>query len=154
MMNLGKGSKIMDRTGEQLGNYRLIKRLGNGGFADVYLGEHKHLGRLAAVKVLRAQLTGKEEQEFCEEAKRLASLGHQHIVPVYDFDVVGGVPFLAMAYADNGTLRDRFPADPLAAGSSIVPYIKQIAEVLPFVPDKNLVQRDIKPENILLGSGD
>jgi len=145
---------MMDRTGEQLGNYGLIKHLGNGGFADVYLGEHKHLRRLAAVKVLRAQLTGKEEQEFLEEARRLANLGHQHIVPVYDFDVVGGVPFLAMAYAGNGTLKDRFPADPLALGSSIVPYVKQIAEALQFVHDKNLVHRDIKPENILLGSGD
>ncbi len=144
----------MNRIGEQLGKYRLIKLLGDGGFADVYLGEHKHLHRLDAVKVLRAQLTGKEEQEFFEEARRLASLGHQHIVAVYDFDVVGGVPFLAMAYAENGTLKDRFPADPLAPGRSIVPYIQQVAEALQFVHDKNLVHRDIKPENILLGSGD
>src|SRR2546421_1870996 len=144
----------MDRTGEQLGNYRLRKQMGTGGFAEVYLGEHKHLGRFAAVKVLRAQLTGPEEQDFRKEVRRLANLEHRDIVPVYDFDVVGGVPFLAMAYAQKGTLKDRFPSDPLASGSSIVPYIKQTAEALQFVHDKNLVHRDIKPENILLESGD
>lgn len=144
----------MDRTGEQLGNYRLLKCLGSGGFADVYLGEHKHLGRLAAVKVLHVQLTGKEEQEFRIEARRLVDLEHQHIVPVYDFDIIAGVPFLVMAYASNGTLKDRFPSDPLTSGSNIALYVKQIAEALQFVHDKNLVHRDIKPENILLGPND
>jgi uncharacterized protein with WD repeat len=145
---------MTDRTGEQLGNYHLIKLIGDGGFADVYLGEHQHLHRLAAVKVLRAQLTGNEEREFLEEARRLASLGHQHIVTVYDCDVVGGVPFLAMAYAENGTLKDRFPTDPFVQSRRIVPYVQQVAEALQFVHDKKLVHRDIKPENILLGPGD
>lgn len=144
----------MDRTGEQLGNYRLLRHVGNGGFADVYLGEHIHLCRLTAVKVLQTHLTGNDEQEFLTEARRIAGLGHKHIVPVYDFNVVNGVPFLAMAYAENGTLKDRFPADPLLQSNSIVPYIKQIAEALQFVHDNNLIHRDIKPENILLGPND
>lgn len=145
----------MDLTGKQLGNYRMLKHLGSGGFADVYLGEQKHLNRPVAVKVLRTLLmTDAEKQTFIDEANQLAKLDHPHIIPIYDFEIVNDVPFFVMAYASNGTLKDHFPSDPLTPSNAIVRYVKQVAEALQFVHDRNLVHRDIKPENILLKSDD
>lgn len=145
----------MDLTDTQLRNYRLLKHLGSGGFADVYLGEHKLLDRPVAIKVLRTLLmTDKEKQTFIGEANQLARLEHPHIIPVYDSDIVNGVPFFVMAYASNGTLKDHFPSDPLMPSNTLVRYVKQVAEALQFVHDRNLVHRDIKPENILLKSDD
>ena len=100
---------MVDRTGEQFGNYRLARLLGRGGFADVYLGEHVRLKTQAAIKILYTQLAGKEEDLFFKEAYTIAHLEHQHIVRILDFDVREGVPFLVMNYAASGTLRQRHP---------------------------------------------
>src|SRR5437868_4401093 len=98
---------MIDRTGNQLGNYRLIRLLGKGGFADVYLGEHVYLQTQAAIKVLHTQLTAETMGNFLAEAQTIARLAHSHIVRVHDFGVENGTPFLVMEYAPNGTLRQR-----------------------------------------------
>jgi eukaryotic-like serine/threonine-protein kinase len=67
-----------DLVGQQLGNYRLIRLLGQGGFADVYLGEHIHLNKHAAIKVLRTRLTGSDINQFREEARLIVRLEHPH----------------------------------------------------------------------------
>ncbi len=77
-----------DFTNVQLGNYRLTRLLGRGGFAEVYLGEHIHLSTLAAVKVLHTELTSDEREKFRVEARTIARLEHQHIVRVLDFGVL------------------------------------------------------------------
>src|SRR5579884_2249781 len=87
-----------EAIGQQLGNYRLIRLLGKGGFAEVYLGEHIHLGTEAAVKVLHTQLTNEHIEAFRMEARTIAHLTHPHIVRVLEFGVEGGVPFLVMDY--------------------------------------------------------
>src|SRR2546425_10727834 len=97
------------RTGQQLGNYRLIRLLGEGGFADVYLGEHLLLNTHAALKILRIKLTESALQDFLAEARVIARLEHPHIVRVLECGVKGRSPFLVMAYAPNGTLRQRYP---------------------------------------------
>src|SRR3989442_129226 len=98
---------MADYVGQQLGSYRIIRLLGTGGFAEVYLGEHMRLNTQAAIKVLHTQLTEKEMGEFLNEARTIARLDHPNIVRVYEFDVREGVPFLVMTYAPNGTLRHR-----------------------------------------------
>ena len=98
-----------DRVGQQLGNYRLIRLIGRGGFAEVYLGEHLRLGTEAAIKILSTQLAPGDEEFFQKEARTIGKLAHPHIVRVFDFDVQGGVPYLVMDYAPNGTLRQRYP---------------------------------------------
>src|SRR5215469_5255247 len=98
---------MADRVGQRLGNYQLIRLLGRGGFAEVYLGEHLRLGTQAAIKVLSTQLAGEDETVFQQEARTIAALEHPHIVRVLDFDVQDGTPFLVMSYAANGTLRTR-----------------------------------------------
>src|SRR5215472_9624952 len=99
---------MTDRIGQRLGNYRLLRLLGKGGFAEVYLGEHLRLNTQAAIKVLHTRLASEEEVEgFQNEAQIIARLVDPHIVRVLDFDVEEDTPFLVMDYAPGGTLRQR-----------------------------------------------
>ncbi len=141
---------MADRIGQQLGNYRLTRLLGEGGFAQVYLGEHIHLGTETAIKVLTARLTTEEIEQFRNEARTIARLRHPHIVRVLDFGVDYGVPFLVMDYAPNGTLRQRYPKGTRLTLTTILPHIKQVAAALQYAHDQKLVHRDVKPENMLL----
>src|SRR5438876_8988515 len=99
------------RLGQQVGNYRLVRQLGRGGFAKVYLGEHRHLKSHAALKVLQVSLTDEEVQRFLSEAQTLGRLRHPNIVRVLDYSVERGTgtPVLVMDYAPSGTIRDRHP---------------------------------------------
>jgi eukaryotic-like serine/threonine-protein kinase len=141
---------MTDLMEHQLGNYRLIRLLGHGGFADVYLGEHIHLNTLAAIKVLDARLTSDEITQFRDEARTIARLEHPHIVRVFDFGVEDRIPFLVMSYAPNGTLRQRHPRGIRLSPEDVLPYIKQIADALQYAHDEKLIHRDVKPENMLL----
>lgn len=145
---------MTDRVGQQLGNYRLLRLLGAGGFAEVYLGEHVYLGTQAAIKVLQTRLAEDERERFLGEVRIVARLIHPHIVRVLEFGVEDEVPFLVMDYAPNGTLRDRLPRGAPLAAETILPYVKQIAAALGYAHAKGLVHRDVKPENMLLGRDD
>ena len=98
-----------NRLGQQLGNYRLVSLLGQGGYAEVYLGQHVRFKQQAAIKVLHAHLSEQEAEHFQQEAETIAQLSHPSIVRVLDFDVQEGVPFLVIDYAPNGSLRQRYP---------------------------------------------
>src|SRR5919109_1109168 len=97
------------REGQQLGNYRLTQLLGQGGFADVYLGEHIFLGTTIAIKVLDTQVAPEDMAQFQQEARILADLKHPHVVSILDFGIAGRTPYLVMSYAPHGTLRMRHP---------------------------------------------
>jgi serine/threonine protein kinase len=140
-----------DRVGQQLGNYRLIKRLGEGGFAEVYQGEHLYLKTQAAIKVLHTRLAEDDMESFVSEAQTIARLKHPHIVRVLEFGVEGSTPFLVMDYAPNGTLRQRHRKGTVLALTVILPYVNQVAEALHYAHDQKLVHRDVKPENMLIG---
>ncbi len=142
---------MTDRVGQKLGNYHLVRLLGEGGFAEVYLGEHIHLGTLAAIKVLHTQLTTDDMETFRKEARTIAQLEHPHIVRVLDFGVEGKTPFLVMSYAANGTLRQRHPKGSHLPLATVVIYVKQLADALQYAHDEKLIHRDIKPENMLIG---
>ncbi len=140
-----------DRVGQQLGNYRLVRLLGRGGFAEVYLGEHIHLETQAAVKVLHTQLGGADVASFQREARTIARLAHPSIVRVFDFAVQEGVPYLAMDYAPYGTLRQQHTQGMPLLLETIVPYVRQVADALYYAHEQHVVHRDIKPENMLVG---
>ena len=142
---------MADRTGQHLGNYRLVRLLGQGGFAEVYLGEHLHLGTQAAIKLLHTQLAGEDTDAFRKEARTIARLVHPHIVRVFDFGIEGETPFLVMDYAPNGTVRKRHPKGVALPIPTILNYIKQAASALQYAHDEHFVHRDVKPENLLLG---
>jgi serine/threonine protein kinase len=137
----------------QLGNYELIRLLGKGGFAKVYLGEHIYLDTEVAVKVLNTWLADDEAEHFHAEARLMAHLRHRNIVRVLDFGVERNIPFLIMEYASNGTLRQHFPRGIALQLNTLLPYIMQIADGLQYVHSRNLIHCDIKPENLLLGPG-
>ncbi len=140
-----------DRVGQRLGNYRVIRLLGKGGFGDVYLGEHIHLNTQVAIKVLQTRLVGSNLEQFRVEAQTIARLVHPHIVRIFDFGVEDDSPFLVMDYAPNGILRQRHPKGIPVPAKSIVAYVKQVAAALQYAHDRKLIHRDIKPENMLLG---
>ena len=142
---------MADRLGQQLGNYRLVSLLGQGGYAEVYLGQHVRLNQQAAIKVLHAHLTEQEAEHFQQEAQTIATLVHPGIVRVFDYDVQDGVPFLVIDYAPNGTLRHRYPKGSLVPLPVIVSSVKQVADALQYAHEQKFIHRDVKPENMLLG---
>jgi len=142
---------MTERVGQQLGNYRLVQLIGRGGFADVYLGEHVYLNTKVAIKILQTKVADGELEVFLKEARTIASLVHPHIVRVMDFGVANDTPFLVMDFALNGTLRQRHPKGTLLPLTTIVAYVRQVAEALQYAHDEKFIHRDIKPENMLLG---
>jgi predicted ATPase/serine/threonine protein kinase/DNA-binding CsgD family transcriptional regulator len=147
-----KERAMADRVGQQLGNYRLIRLLGRGTFAEVYVGEHLHLNTQVAVKVLlHTQLTGQEKEWLRAEARMHARLMHPHIVRVLDFDVEDDIPFLVMEYAPNGSFRQHHPKGTLLSLAHIVSYTKQVAGALQYAHEQGVVHCDIKPENLVFG---
>jgi len=157
---------VTSRLGQRLGNYHLIRSLGHGGFADVYLGEHRFLKTQAAIKVLHTRLNNEAITDFLAEARTIASLIHPHIVRVLDFgvegkesdpeqseiNIEGSMPFLVMDYAPGGTLRKRHPKGTRLPLATVITYIEQIAQALQYAHGKKLIHRDIKPENMLIGN--
>ncbi|MGH2508164.1 MAG: serine/threonine-protein kinase, partial [Ktedonobacteraceae bacterium] len=141
-----------DRAGQQLGNYRLLRQLGTGGFAEVYLGEHVHLGTQAAIKVLHTRLSREDHEYFRNEARIVAHLIHPHIVRVLDFGIEDAVPFLVMDYAPGGTLRELHPRKSRVPLAGVRTYVAQIASALHYAHQHKIVHRDIKPENMLLNA--
>ena len=139
-------------VGQQLGSYRLIDILGQGAFATVYLGEHIRLHTRVAIKVLDARLMDDSVEQFLAEAQIIAHLNHPHIVRVFDFNVENGSPYLVEDFAPNGTLRQLHPGGTRLPLPVVVNYTKQIADALQYAHDQRVIHRDVKPQNLLLGS--
>src|SRR2546425_7859512 len=145
---------IPDLTGKQLDTYRLVRRLGGGTFGDVYEATDLHNGKRVAVKVMEPLKTQQAIQQFFNEVRALVRLRQAHIVPVLDFgvDSATGIPFIVMEYAPNGSLRQRHPRGTQVPLRTVVQYVKSLAEALQCAHDDKLIHRDIKPDNVLLGS--
>src|SRR5437588_7032240 len=146
---------MANHVGQQFGQYRLSRFLGQGSFGEVYLGEYIYNHTQAAVKVLQMRLTAEDLREFINEASTTFRLQHPHIVRLLDFGIgPANTPFLVMAYAANGTLRKLHPKGTRLSLESIVAYASPIAAALQHAHDERLIHRDVKPENILLGPND
>ena len=150
MMSLANHD-LTEFADQQFGNYKLIKLIGRGGFADVYLARHIYLRQQAVVKILRGPLSQKALQSFQAEADLIMSLHHRHIVRVFDFGIQNGTPYIVMQWAANGSLRHMHPAGAKLSLSTVLRYAQQIAEALTYLHEHKLVHYDIKPENMLLG---
>jgi serine/threonine protein kinase len=147
------GLKMKDRSGQQLGNYILIRKLGQGGFGEVWLGEHVHLKTQAALKLLhQVQLPSDEEQKFCKEAAIIAKLEHPNIIRVLDYGIQESKsePFLVMEYAPKGSLRQLYPRGKILSPHHILFYVNQVASALQYAHEHKVIHCDIKPENMLL----
>jgi eukaryotic-like serine/threonine-protein kinase len=140
-----------DRLGQLVGEYRLVDKLGGGGFGTVYLAEHVHEQAQAAVKVLDIRLSKTGDfKDFINEVRTIL-LRHPHIVPLLDFGISReDLPYLVMEYAPEGTLRDRHPKGTRVPLPTIVSYVDQLASALQYAHDQRVIHRDVKPENILV----
>ena len=138
------------KVGQKLGNYQLERFLGRGGFAEVYLGKHIYLNTHAAIKVLLRQSDNENLENFLQEARMIASLKHPHIVRILDFGIEEQHPFLVMAYAPHGTLRQRYRKGQILSPATIAPHVRQVVDALHYAHERKIIHRDIKPENMLL----
>ncbi len=135
-----------------IGKYKILERLGSGGFAQVYLCEHKLMRRRVAIKVLPvAKTKGSSALErFHREARVLGKLDHPNIVHFYDLDQDGDLHFIVLEYVDGSSLQEIVKkTGPLAVNRACY-YIAQTALALQHASDHGMVHRDIKPSNILV----
>ena len=141
---------MADRIGEHFGNYRLVRLLGQGGFAEVYLGQHLRLNQQVSIKVLHSHLTQTEAEHFQQEAQIISTFVHTSIIRVFDYDVQDGVPFLVMDYAQGGSLRKLHPKGSPLRLPQIVAYVKQVACALQYAHGQKFIHRDVKPEDFTI----
>jgi serine/threonine-protein kinase len=133
----------------------LIEVIGKGGAAVVYMARQLSIDRLVAIKVLSPRPESDEEDfraRFVREARLIARLEHDRIVPTYDFGEEDGHYYLVMRLMENG-LNRLLHNGPLSVEMTDI-YVQQICRALQFAHDKNIVHRDIKPSNILLSRDD
>ncbi len=122
-----------DHIGRKLGNYQLVRKLGQGGYGEVYIAEHVHLKTQAAIKLLQhVQLPSEAEENFRKEAATIAKLDHPHIIRVFDYGIQDSTstPYLVMDYAPNGTVRQRYQRGKILEPLHISSYVKQVAGAL------------------------
>src|SRR2546421_1156294 len=142
-----------DYVGQQFGHYQLVRLLGSGAFAKVYLGEHRYLEVPAAIKILQVRMAGPEvHQHFRHEARTIARMQHSHIVRVLDSGIQDDTPYLVMDYLPHGTLRTLHPKGTQLPLEQVVTYVKQIAAALDYAHEHQVIHCDVKPENLLLNA--
>src|SRR5215207_4752040 len=136
------------RAGDQIRDYVLEHRLGQGGMGEVWRAHHRSLRRPVAIKIIRedSDQTGTFRERFAREAHAMASLDHPHIVPVKDYFTWGSTACLVMGLVDGGSLEGRTDL-PLGEALRIS---SEMLDALNFAHEQGVIHRDVKPSNILL----
>ena len=136
------------------GKYRLIREIGSGGMATVYLADDLKHQRQVAVKVMKPELASAiGHDRFLREIEIVARLNHPHVLPLFDSGADGGRLFYVMPYISGDSLRARLDREKQLDLSEVVRLTREIASALGHAHRQGLVHRDIKPENILLADG-
>lgn len=141
-----------DLSGRTLGDFRLLRRLGRGAMAEVYLAEQQKLRRSVAIKVLKSTLAGDANyvQRFQNEARAAAALVHANIVQIYEVGMTDGVHYIAQEYVQGLNLREWMERNGRPDSKAAIAILRQTAAALHKAAQAGIVHRDIKPENILL----
>lgn len=141
-------------TGRQVGGYLVLRRLGSGGMADVYLAEQKSLGRQVALKVLHAQLAHDPSyiERFHNEARAAASLVHPNIVQIYEVGHADGIHFIAQEFVAGKSLDEILAHKGALDQGVVLDILRQVALALCKAAEVGIVHRDIKPANILFST--
>src|SRR5881398_2296182 len=134
------------------GRYRVVRKLGSGGMADVYLAEDEELGRRVAIKILNDRHANDEQfvERFRREAKNAAGLSHPNIVSIFDRGQAENTYYIAMEYLDGRSLKELITARGPAPINVAVDYARQILAALRVAHRQGVVHRDIKPHNVLV----
>ncbi len=138
-------------TGLEIGDYRVLRSLGVGGMAEVYLAEQLSLGRQVALKILHSQLAndGNYVLRFQNEARSAAALVHSNIVQIYEVGEVSGVHFIAQEYVPGKNLSQVMQSQGAFEPGLVLDILRQVVSALCKADELGIVHRDIKPENIL-----
>jgi len=138
--------------GQRLGNYRIIKKLGNGAMGEVYLADQLSMARRVAFKILSSHLTSDERfvKRFIREARAAGTMNHPHIVHVYDVGKVNNVYYFSMEYVDGETVKTYLKREGKIPPVRALDIAIQICTALQHAYDHNIVHRDVKPDNIML----
>lgn len=135
-----------------IAHYQIERLLARGGMSIVYLARDTHLDRQVAIKLVH-----KSEHDYYErfqyEAKTLASLENEHILPVFDYGEFGSWFYMTMPYVEYGSLRDRL-AKGILSIQEVEKILTQLVDAVQYAHDRGIVHRDIKPSNILLRHGE
>jgi serine/threonine-protein kinase len=134
--------------------YRIIRELGQGGMATVYLAEDLKHHRQVAIKVLKPELAAVLGGErFVQEIATTAALQHPNILPLFDSGTADGFLYYVMPYVEGETLRDKLNRETQLGVDDAVKLVREIADALQYAHEHGVVHRDIKPENILIHAG-
>lgn len=151
----------LDLIGKQLGDYLIERQIAIGGMATIYLGRDVKLERLAAIKVLLPDIAGRDETlttRFEREARAIAQLEHDNIIPIYQFGQQDNLYFLAMRYIEGDDLSSvlsRYQQQgQLMPLNRALKILEQVAAALDYAHSKGIVHRDVKPSNVLLAAND
>ncbi len=138
--------------GKGIGPYRILRFLGQGGFAQVYLAVHEGLGRQVALKVLFPSYAESPEfvDRFLREARISANLEHPNIVQVYDVGNADGYYYIAMQYVDGETLQAAMGRGARLEAEVVANIVAQVAGALDYAHGQGIIHRDVKPSNILI----
>jgi tRNA A-37 threonylcarbamoyl transferase component Bud32/tetratricopeptide (TPR) repeat protein len=138
-------------NGENVGAYRIVEKLGQGGMATVYKAYHAALDRYVAIKVMHPAFMEDPNflARFQREARIVAKLDHPNIIPIYDFAEHNGHPYLVMRFVEGETLKARIEDGPLDK-DEILRIAQAIGEALTYAHKQGILHRDIKPSNVLL----
>jgi serine/threonine-protein kinase len=136
------------------GRYRILRKLGAGGMAAVYLAEDDELGRRVAIKILNDRYANDEAfvERFRREAKSAAGLSHPNIVSVYDRGEAEGTYYIAMEVIEGTSLKESIRSQGRLRPAQAIAYTRQILAALRFAHRNGIIHRDIKPHNILVGA--
>ena len=140
-----------DFASELSDRYRIVRKLGAGGMAIVYLAEDVKHDREVALKVLRPEVAeGLARERFVREIRIASRLQHPNIVPLFDSGIVGERPFYVMAHIEGETLRERLLREGRFSCDEVRHVLREVAGALAYAHERGVIHRDIKPENILL----
>ena len=141
-------------VGENVGPYRIIEQLGQGGMATVYKAYHASLDRYVAIKVMHPAFL--EDQNFHarfqREARLVAKLEHPNIVPIHDYAEHESRPYLVMKFIEGETLKARLERAPLSPDETLR-VVEAVGAALAYAHSQGILHRDIKPSNVILARG-
>ena len=131
--------------------YELVRELGRGGMATVYLAADRKHERSVAIKVLLPELTATlSADRFLREIRTVARLHHPHILPLFDSGEAAGALYFVMPFIEGESLRDRLNRGEATSLDDTVRLTRQLADALDYAHARGIVHRDVKPENVLL----
>ena len=147
---MASGDTIIDTLFD--GRYQIIRKLGSGGMANVYLASDQELGRRVAIKILDDRHASDDQfvERFRREAQNAAGLSHPSIVSVYDRGEAEGTYYIAMEYVEGRTLKELIVARGPSPLGIAIDYTRQILSALRFAHRNGIVHRDIKPHNVIV----